>query len=529
MKKNISLFGAWLFAGCLFYGCTSDDSFEEVKPIRDIRATLNGFIPDEGMTRTKYNISEETGFQTVWAYNDVLGIYPVGGDQVSFPISGGEGSTTACFDGGKWALRDYCDYAAYYPFSKDFYTTSQTAIPVSFLEQTQTGNNTTKHLAAFDFMAAARTCPIDGEVNFTFEHIGCFLRMQLSMPKAGSFTSLSITTDNGTFTTRGTVNLTKETPALTKTAGSKTISLNLDGVSTTDDNRTLTLYMMVAPSNLSGKTLTFTVKDNEGNSFVQTAEGKNMIANYAYNYSMALWSKESGKINGHSYVDLGLPSGTLWATCNIGANRPEEPGFRLAWGDPEPYYTGVYDWRDHSTWSWKPGKENGYCWENYKWCNGSATTITKYNWNQAYDSMVVDFLFELEPEDDAAWQKWGNPWKMPSSNDIQELIDYCDWEYDEEWEVHRAIGPNGNSIALPFSFCIENCDDRMCACCYWATDHDGSGYFANTLKTSVGSIISNASFEPVRNGKPSIFNEYTCRCFGFMVRPVAYSTEAVDW
>ena len=74
----------------------------------------------------------------------------------------------------------------------------------------------------------------------------------------------------------------------------------------------------------------------------------------------------------HEYVDLGLPSGLVWATCNIGANQPEEYGDYFAWGETEPYYTMV----GNDT-IWKDGYGAGYAWSTYKWCNGSNTTHTK--------------------------------------------------------------------------------------------------------------------------------------------------------
>lgn len=291
---NSKINTALVIAIGLLSGCTSDDAFESV-PVREIRATLDSFKVEESLTRTEYNISETSGFQTVWAQGDILGIYPIGGDQVSFPISDGIGTTSAKFDGGSWALRGTYKYAAYYPFSKDCYTIDQTAIPVSFTGQVQDGNNTTAHLADYDFMAAAGTQPSEnGSVDLRFKHIGCFLRMQLTMPVAGTFTEVDIQTDGGSFTTTGTVNLAETAPALSSTATTNKLTLGLNNVKTTSANQAITLYMMVAPDNLSGSTLTFTVKDSNDKCYTKTAAGKNMLATYAYNYSLTLESTGTG-------------------------------------------------------------------------------------------------------------------------------------------------------------------------------------------------------------------------------------------
>ena len=95
----------------------------------------------------------------------------------------------------------------------------------------------------------------------------------------------------------------------------------------------------------------------------------------------------------HEYVDLGLPSGTLWATCNVGASKPEEYGDYFAWGEVK-----AKDKFDVST---------------YKWYNGSYKAITKYCTDSEYGT--VDNKTELLPEDDVATAYWGSSWCIPSS------------------------------------------------------------------------------------------------------------------
>ncbi len=131
----------------------------------------------------------------------------------------------------------------------------------------------------------------------------------------------------------------------------------------------------------------------------------------------------------HGYVDLGLPSGTLWATCNIGASRPEEYGDYFAWGETEP--------------------KEVYNWSTYKWCKGSYSSLTKYCTNSTYG--IVDNKTELDPEDDAAYVNWGPSWRMPTYNQLGELKNQCSWT----WTTHNGvngylvIGPNGNKLFFP--------------------------------------------------------------------------------
>lgn len=137
----------------------------------------------------------------------------------------------------------------------------------------------------------------------------------------------------------------------------------------------------------------------------------------------------SPELEEHEYVDLGLPSGTLWATCNVGANAPEDYGDYFAWGETEP--------------------KNVYSWETYKWCNGSSTSITKYCTSSEYGS--VDNKTELDPEDDAAWMNWGPMWRTPSLEQQEELYDYCTLEWTQINGVNGRLftGPNGNTLFLP--------------------------------------------------------------------------------
>lgn len=130
------------------------------------------------------------------------------------------------------------------------------------------------------------------------------------------------------------------------------------------------------------------------------------------------------------YVDLGLPSGTLWATMNIGANKPEDCGYYFAWGETSP-------------------KQN-YDWSTYKWCKGEFDKLTKYCTNSNYGT--VDNKTELEPKDDAAYVNWGKSWRTPSIAQIEELRSGCTVQL---YTMNGVKGylfiskRNSNSIFLP--------------------------------------------------------------------------------
>lgn len=128
-------------------------------------------------------------------------------------------------------------------------------------------------------------------------------------------------------------------------------------------------------------------------------------------------------------IDLGLPSGTLWACCNVGASSPEGYGDYFAWGETEP--------KDY------------YDWSTYKWFNCEEDEITKYCMNSYYGT--IDNKTELDAEDDAATANWGSQWRMPTLDELSELNSECTWTWTAQNGVngYKVTGPNGNYIFLP--------------------------------------------------------------------------------
>ena len=119
-----------------------------------------------------------------------------------------------------------------------------------------------------------------------------------------------------------------------------------------------------------------------------------------------------GVINGHEWVDLGLPSGLKWATCNVGASNPGDYGNYYAWGEisTKSSYT----------------EDNCATWEH-------------------------DIGDRVGPSSDAACANWGGSWRMPNYAEIDELLSHCTWTWTTQngHNGYKVTGPNGNSIFLP--------------------------------------------------------------------------------
>ena len=136
----------------------------------------------------------------------------------------------------------------------------------------------------------------------------------------------------------------------------------------------------------------------------------------------------------YAYVDLGLPSGTLWATCNVGANNPEDIGDYFAWGETIP--KDVYDWSGY-----KYGDMVNELFAMSKYCTDSSCGLNGF----------VDNLSVLELNDDAATANWGTDWRMPTKEEWKELFlkTTCIWTTQNGVDGRLLVGVNGNSIFLP--------------------------------------------------------------------------------
>lgn len=139
----------------------------------------------------------------------------------------------------------------------------------------------------------------------------------------------------------------------------------------------------------------------------------------------------SGGGDDHAWVDLGLPSGTLWATCNVGAVMPYENGYYFAWGETQP--------------------KSYYGWGTYKYCNGSEKTLTKYCYssNYGYDGFT-DNLTILQSGDDAATINWGNDWHTPTTEQWWELIVNTTSAWTTQNGIYgKVFYGGGQSLFLP--------------------------------------------------------------------------------
>lgn len=196
------------------------------------------------------------------------------------------------------------------------------------------------------------------------------------------------------------------------------------------------------------------------------------------------------------YVDLGLPSGLKWAKCNLGASKPSEPGDHYAWGETDP--------------------KAEYTWATYKWMQAGqseAKYITKYTiadgetggiWYDSSGAFIGDNKTALVAADDAATAKLGSPWRMPTIDEFQELIDKCNWTWTTQDGVngYQVDGPNGNAIFLPAGYLVIG-------------SYRAGYYWSSSLSTTESDCAYSLDLNSYR-----YFIARTYRYFGCTVRPV---------
>ena len=186
---------------------------------------------------------------------------------------------------------------------------------------------------------------------------------------------------------------------------------------------------------------------------------------------MPLGAQSTGTENGHKWVDLGLPSGLKWATCNVGSKTPEQCGNYYAWGETKPKYEYT-----------------------------QANSLT-------YNKQIDDFSGNAQY--DAATANWGGDWRMPTRDEMNELSNNCTWEWIKQNGVrgYKVTGPNGNCIFLPAVGYFSGTSYYSGGCGY-------SYYWSSTL-FSTATNASNLRFD-----SGSRYTNNNSRDYGYSVRPV---------
>ena len=223
----------------------------EVLPVKDGDApeTKASAVPNGG----------SVGF--VWEATDTVGIYPDKGSQVYFNIEDGVGTSSVSFNGGGWALKQNSTYASYYPFVGDIYL-KRGKIPVSFAGQKQIGT-TSPFVGARYYLATGASISENGVLRFSYNTLNTIINVNATLP-AGTYTKMSLTTEEPLFVEEGTYSL--DDRVIVGSKFTNTLEIDLEDVVLTEGT-TIPIYIMSAPVDLKGKEVTVRIISSEGQHF----------------------------------------------------------------------------------------------------------------------------------------------------------------------------------------------------------------------------------------------------------------------
>lgn len=262
-----------------------------------ITMTVEGYDVDNETRTALTSVGNTLKFS--WSSGDKIGVFGESKtQQLALSMVSGEDTKSASFTSDDYQLVKGKKYIAYYPLSDKVSTTGDD-ITVDYTGQTQTGNASTDHLGACDYIVSDATEATEtNTAAFTLQHIGTVLRLQLTMPEAGSWQSVTLSTADGSeaFTTGGTLDLSAKAIKTEGATTSSSVTLNLDDVTTTDEDNVLTVWIMLAPVDINGKMINVTVtsalaKANDAvGSFTPS---KKYVAGKAYSISINATAQNS--------------------------------------------------------------------------------------------------------------------------------------------------------------------------------------------------------------------------------------------
>ena len=436
MRKGQLTYGAMAVLTLALSLTSCQNELAELTPSGGERITLSVTQDDAAATRTYLNDDKKV----VWSTGDAFSLFDTKNINQPFELTKGAGNTTGEF-GGTVSADSREEYYAVYPYGADYTISSGTVTGVILpAEQTAVANG-------FDKSAAIMTGYTTDAKNLAFKQLCAFVQITTE-----SATKKIVFKTNGTESLAGTLSVAIDEEGIgtaTVTSGG-TGTVTLVPAGNEESIAAGTYLIAVLPGTLE-QGFTMECVGTDGDGLTRSYNGSTSVLNRKAVINMGTASVAqgwTGTMNGHGYVDLGIRMDgkkILFATCNVGADSPEEYGDYFAWGATEPYYTG-YTMNGTSVTApvWKDGMSDGYLQTNAPYYSGSA--YTKYT-----DGNV------LAAEDDAASVQWGADWRMPTIEEMQALYDNTTnvWtdNYNNTGIAGRIFTGNGNyansSLFLP--------------------------------------------------------------------------------
>ena len=432
---------------------------------------MDEFVPDSVMEAKVFTAITEDGSSletktsldnnrnVLWKLGDQVSVFAGSTINEQYQVSDeSDGNTAATLNkitnSGFTAGTDIDNNVAFYPYTttasiaKDgnSYVISDIALPA-------TQNYVEASFGNGAFPMAAVT-PSTEDMNLKFKNILGGLKLQLK--GTATIASISITgNDNEILCGASEVNVANGSiPSISLSdATANTVTLDCgNGVQLNAE--TATVFIIALPPMTMDGGFTVVVTDTNGATMeIKTTKPQTINRSRLLKMPVVNYLGIVSKVVPEGAVDLGLS--VMWASCNLCesgfVSSPEEYGDYYAWGETEPYYN-IGHAQDNPCNDWKDNYSVGYKWASYSFCDGSATTLTKYNNDSEYGivdnkTTFSDYLYN----DDAARQILGNRWHIPTREEWTELYRECSWIWTTVNGVNGILitGPNNNNIFLP--------------------------------------------------------------------------------
>lgn len=507
MKRQIT-YG--LLAALMACGCQEEELNLKTSEPKSFTASIEDNYSG-GSTKTAL---DENG-NVLWKKGDQVSIFAGSTINQQYQITDdSDGKTSANLNQvstspGFVAGNELGNNVAYYPYSSNnAIAKSETAYKVSVvLPSTQTYAEASFANGAFPMAAITSST---NDMNLKFKNVLGGLKLQLK--GAASIASISISGNNNEIL-YGAANVSLSTaniPSVVLTdASAKTITLDC-GAGVQLNAETATPFIIALPPMTMASGFTVIVKDTEGKQMEiktqksQTITRSSLLRMPAVNYE----GKKSDAANGYEYVDLGLS--VMWATCNIGASKPEETGNYYAWGETET--------------------KSEYNWNNYIYCNGTCSSLTKYSIIGSRGQIdgsdgLIDGKKSLDAKDDVAVIRMGNQWRMPTNAEVKELLNNTSLTYIEINGVYgykfqsKKTGYTDKWIFLPA--CGYKSGSEVITDAINIGERKYARYWTKELDTYYSFSAYGLGIYYNDNGYPSIVWNYSNnRMFGYPIRPV---------
>ncbi len=419
MKRIISI----LAIAALVFPVACNKEFADVIPnTPETQAELVPMSFNVSVTDTRTSLS---GLHVYWQSGDQLNVIEVDGSGVlrgqhDFTYVSGEGTSSAVFSGT--VVSPTNTFYAVYPNVKLYDATVGTTVIGSDIELESLGQSPVAVKDGFDPAMALMTAVADGS-SFTFRHAVAYIKLATL---GSEIVSVKLTsTGDARIFGRQVITLSTGAPsAVNGSSSGSNVTLSGSFVR----NAEYLIPITVVPGQKLG-TLKFLATNTEGETSEITTEALDIVPEAGHIYRVGMPPFNFG----HVAVDLGLPSGTKWATTNVGALNPGDIGDYIAWGEVEPYYTK----RDLS--EWKDDKSSGYTFTSY--CGSSSWTKPSVEPYEETDT-ADPYYRRLYPQNDFATARWGDKWCTPTLTQLEELANtaYTTWE---------GISKDGTSVNQP--------------------------------------------------------------------------------